>query len=92
MLYDPLPHLTFPASASSANGASKVAEVDEDKSSRKRIILWIGGESTTLTKLLLTAASDEVGQICLAFKLCSYLFLRSFLMTLPRAWWSRKLN
>lgn len=59
VLYNCLPDYTFPASMSIEDSAGPNSTNDVIPSGKK-IILWIGEESTTLTKLLMISSGDEV--------------------------------
>ncbi|KAH8109767.1 diphthamide biosynthesis protein [Phellopilus nigrolimitatus] len=59
--YDPLPNQTFPESATNQRlGVCRTDGSTEDLISGRKHIIWIGEESSTLTKLLMTSSGNDV--------------------------------
>ncbi|KAI5121354.1 hypothetical protein M0805_000662 [Coniferiporia weirii] len=62
VVYDPLPIYTFPASAKKPDGSTARCSprTSEDRSSEQKLIIWIGEESPTLTKLLMVSSGIDI--------------------------------
>ena len=69
ILYDPLPTVIMPVRTTSTGDAPKESmslerparEVAED-SKKKKLVAWVGEESTALTKLLMTSSGSPVSR------------------------------